>query len=152
MLNEPLSARHRLLAGSVLDERWVDEIDRFDGQPVLLVAEGLLPYFTEEQHKFIFGYLARRFPGQEMLFQTSAPSVVHGLAHSSDLSKLNTAAEMQWGFEESSQVSALDPRVHLVDEFPLIAGLERELPQELRQQLSAEQLRKAGKIVLVRFD
>jgi O-methyltransferase involved in polyketide biosynthesis len=151
-LDEPPSTRHRLLAGSVLDQRWVDEIDRFADQPVLLVAEGLLPYFTEEQHKLIFGYLARRFPGQEMLFQTSAPSLIHGLAPSSDLSKLNTTAELQWGLEESSEVSALDPRVQLVDEFPLIAGLERALPQELRQRLSAEQLRKAAKIVHVRFD
>jgi O-methyltransferase involved in polyketide biosynthesis len=151
-LDEPPSARHRLLAGSVLDESWVDEINPSAARPVLLVAEGLLPYFTEEQHKFIFGYLARRFPGQQMLFQTSSPSLIHRLAPSSDLSRLNTTAELQWGLEESAQVSALDSRVHLVEEFPLIAGLERELPEEFRRGLSAEQLRKAAKIVHVRFD
>ena len=153
-LDEPPTARHRLLAGSVLDERWVEEIAPWAGQPTLLVAEGLLSYFTEEQHKFIFGYLARGFRGQEMLFQTSAPSVARGLAPSSDLSKLKTAAavQWQWGLEEGSQVSALDPRVRFVDEFPLLAGLEHVLAPELRQQLSTEQIRKAAKIVHVRFD
>jgi O-methyltransferase involved in polyketide biosynthesis len=153
-LDEPPCARHLLLAGSILEERWVDEIDPYAGKPILLVAEGLFSYFTEEQHQFIFGYLARRFPGQEMLFQTSAPSVARGLAPSSDLSKLRTAAavQWQWGLEESSQVSALEPRVRFVDEFPLLLGLERELSQELRQPLSAEQLRKAAKIVHVMFD
>lgn len=150
-LGEPSSPRHRLQAGSVLDEGWVDEVCQYGSRPVMLVAEGLLPYFTEEQHKLIFGYLARRFPGQQMLFQTSAPSVVGGMVQSSDLSKLRTAAELRWGLEDSAQVSALDPRVHLVDEFSLVAGHEHELPQEL-QRLSAERLRKAAKIVHVRFD
>jgi len=42
--------------------------------------------------------------------------------------------------------------VHLVDEFPLLAGWEHELPQELRSSLSAAQLRKLAKIVHARFD
>jgi hypothetical protein len=73
------------------------------------------------------------------------------MVQSPDLSKLRTAPELRWGLEDSAQVSALHPRVDLVDEFSLVAGHERELPQEL-QPLSAERLRKAAKIVHVRFD
>jgi hypothetical protein len=72
------------------------------------------------------------------------------MVQSSDLSKLRTAA-LRWGLEDSAQVSALDPGCNLVDEFSLVAGHEHELPQEL-QHLFAEQLRKAAKIVHVRFD
>jgi O-methyltransferase involved in polyketide biosynthesis len=157
-LGEALSRRHRMLAASVLSENWIDEIGDYSGKPVLLVAEGLFPYFSEEEHKRIFEYLARRFPGQQMLFQTSAPSIVHQLSKSSDLYKLNdlsklrTSAELKWGLEDSTQVSALDARVHFVDEFSLLAGHEHLLPLELKQRLSTEQLSKAGRIVRVRFD
>jgi hypothetical protein len=141
-----------LLARSVLDEAWTNDVRQFAGRPILFVAEGLLPYFTEAQHKLVFGYLAGHFPGQRMLFQTSAPSLTRELIPSSDLAKLRTSAELQWGLEDSAQISALDPRVHLLDDFPLLAGHEHELPQELRQRWSPEQLRRVATIVHVRFD
>jgi O-methyltransferase involved in polyketide biosynthesis len=156
-LGEPLSARHRMLAASVLEESWIDEIAEYRRASILLVAEGLFPYFTEEQHRFVFEYLARRFPGQQMLFHNMAPSFAHRLAQGSelstlcDLSRLRTAVELQWGLEEGAQVSQLDPRVHFVDEFSMLAGLEHQLP-ELTRRLSAGQLDKAGTIVHVRFD
>jgi O-methyltransferase involved in polyketide biosynthesis len=148
-LGEPQSPRYLLLARSVFDQAWADEVHRLAARPVLFVAEGLFPYFTEEQHKVIFGYLAGHFPSQQMLFQTNAPSMIRrlgGLVQSSDLSKL-----MRWGLEDSAEVSALDPRVHVVNDSPLLAGREHELPQALRQLLSPEQLRNVGKIIHVRF-
>lgn len=150
-LSEPQSPRHRLVAGSVLEEDWIDEIGPSDSRAVLLIAEGLLPYFTEEQHKHIFGYLARRFPGQQMLFHTSAP-FIRGFVQSSDLPKLKTTAAPAWGLEDSAQIETLEPRAHLLGEFPLLAGRESEFPPEIRQRLTAEQLRKAAKIVHVRFE
>jgi O-methyltransferase involved in polyketide biosynthesis len=151
-LGEPQSPRHLLIARSVFDEGWASDIRQFGGRPVLFVAEGLFPYFTEAQHKQIFGRLVEHFPGQQLLFHTSAPSLVRELAGSSDLSKLRTRVELQWGLEDSTQVSAIDPRVHFVDEFPLITGREHELPPELRQRFSPEQLVKLARIVHVRFD
>jgi O-methyltransferase involved in polyketide biosynthesis len=151
-LAEPSSARHRLLARSVLEKDWIEEIAPHAGRPVLLVAEGLFPYFTEQQHKLVLRYLATHFPGQQMLFQTSAPSVVRQLVHASDLVKLKTSAQLEWGLEEGAQVTALDPRVQFVAEFSLLQGREQELPPDLRQKLSPDQLRRAAKIVHVRFE
>ena len=122
------------------------------GRDVLLLAEGLFPYFTEEQHKMIFGYLVDHFPGQEMLFHTSAPSVIRGFVQYSDLSKPRTNAELQWGLEEGAEVSSLNPRVRFIREFSLLEGYEKLLPAEVLQKLSPEKLKKAAKIVQVRFD
>jgi O-methyltransferase involved in polyketide biosynthesis len=36
---------------------------RYTGARILLIAEGLLPNFTEEEHRRIFGYLAEHSPG-----------------------------------------------------------------------------------------
>jgi len=75
-LQEPQSERHQLVAASVLDEGWVRQVKLHARSRVLFVAEGLFPYFTEDEHRRIFGDLADGFPGQGMLFQTSAPSLI----------------------------------------------------------------------------
>ena len=130
---------------------------RAAGSHVLFVAEGLFPYFTEKEHKNVFTRLAKRFPGQEMLFQTFAPSLIEGLAQDPDLSKyshlakLNSNVEMRWGLEESGQVADLSPKVEFLREFPLFAGLYDGLPEPLRQKFSPAMAMKVGKIVHVRF-
>ena len=158
-LGEPKNPRHTLLAASVLDQDpWIPEVKRRARSHILFVAEGLLPYFTEDEHRTIFGMLTEHFPGHEMLFQTSAPSVIRGFLQHSDLKKLRTSAELRWGLEESADVRLLDPKVRFLAEFPLLTSLEG-LPQLVRQRLSSDpmlrlspdQIRKAAKIVHVRF-
>lgn len=154
-LHEPENKRHRMIAASVLDENWVVEIKRNAGQRILFVTEGLLPYFTEEEHRTIFTCLADNFPGAEMLFQTSAPSLTAGLVQYSALSKMDSKVELQWGLEDSRQVSALHPKVEFVREFPLLEKyLEThydELPEAFRQKFSPAAARQIAKIVHVRF-
>lgn len=151
-LREPANPRHVLLAASVLDDDWVAKVKRHGGEPILFVAEGLFPYFTEAQHKQVFAYLADNFSGRAMLFQTSAPSALQRFAQVSDLGKMRTNAALQWGLEEGSDVSALHPKVRFLVEFPLFEGLEDSVPEAMRQGLSPEMIRKAGKIVWVRFE
>lgn len=75
-LAEPGSKRHWMIAASILDDGWVAEIKRRARSRILFVAEGLFPYFTEEEHRKIFHCLAGNFPGQEMLFHTMASSLM----------------------------------------------------------------------------
>jgi O-methyltransferase involved in polyketide biosynthesis len=150
-LREPESKRHRMIAASVLDDDWVGEIKRYARSRVLFVAEGLLPYFTEEEHRKIFTCLAENFPGQEMLFHTMTPSLIQGLGQHSLVSKLDMKVEMQWGLEDSRQVSALNPRVEFVDESSLLEGCYDGLPESIRQKLSPSMAKQIAKIVHVRF-
>jgi O-methyltransferase involved in polyketide biosynthesis len=150
-LKEPANPRQILLAVSVFDkDSWIPQVKRRARSRVLFVAEGLFPYFTEAQHREIFGWLADNFSGQEMLFQTSAPSIVRAFVQHSHLTKLRTNAELQWGLEEGTQVSSLHPKVQFISEFPLLSEYE-DLPPQVRERLSPDQLAKAGKIVRVRF-
>jgi hypothetical protein len=50
--------------------------------------------------------------------------------------KLSMKVEMQWGLDDSKQVSALDPRVEFVDEFSLLDGRYDQFPEPIRQKLS----------------
>lgn len=150
-LHEPENKRHRMIAASVLDDDWVAEIKRHAGTRVLFVAEGLLPYFTEEEHSKIFTCLAENFPGQEMFFQTNAPSLIQGLVQYSALSKMGSKVELQWGLDDSKQVSALNPKVEFVEEFSLLAGCYDRLPEPIRRKLSPAMAEQIAKIVHVRF-
>ena len=150
-LHEPESKRHRMIAASVLDDDWVAEIKRYARSRVLFVAEGLLPYFTEEEHRKIFTCLAENFPGQEMLFQTNAPSLIQGFVQYSALSKMGSKVELQWGLEDSKQVSALNPKVEFVDEFSLLEEHYDQLPEPIRQKLSPAMAKKIARIVHVQF-
>jgi hypothetical protein len=71
LTSKPKSNRHRMIAASVLNDGWVVEIKRYARDRVF-VAEGLFPYFTEEEHRKIFTCRAENFPGQEMLVHTMA--------------------------------------------------------------------------------
>jgi methyltransferase (TIGR00027 family) len=152
-LHEPESKRHRMIAASVLDDGWVAEIKRHARSRILFVAEGLFMYFTEEEHRKVFTCLAENFPGQEMLFHTLAPSLIQELAQFRQtlVSKLSIKAEMEWGLDDSKQVSALNPKVEFVDEFPLLNVRYDQLPEPIRLKLSPAMVKQVMKIVHVRF-
>jgi O-methyltransferase involved in polyketide biosynthesis len=64
----PDAPRRRLLAGSALDERWMDEVDAARG--VLVTAQGLLMYLQPDDVHGLIGAIARRFRGGGLLFDT----------------------------------------------------------------------------------
>jgi O-methyltransferase involved in polyketide biosynthesis len=144
-LEEPANPRHALFDGSILDDGWLDEVRRYSPPAILFVAEGLLPYFDEAEHKRIFATLAENFPGEEIVFHTSAPSIIARFAGKSDLTKLRSNAEMRWGLEEGRDVERLDARVRYVGEHPLFTSAPASMPA------SADDLRRASKIVHARF-
>lgn len=151
-LGEPFNPRHVLLAASVLEEGWVAEVKARRRPRILFVAEGLFPYFTEAEHRAIFARLADNFPGQELLFQNSAASVLRAFAQLSDPGKLRPMTEMmQWGLENGADVAQLDPRGRFVAEYPLLEGREDLAPEAVRRQFPPDKIRKAVSIVHVSF-
>jgi hypothetical protein len=86
-----------------------------------------------------------------MLFHTIAPTLIQELTPHSLISKLNMKAEIQWGLDDSEQVSALHPKAEFVSEFSLLARGYDQLPESVRQKLSLAMAKRFAKIVLVRF-
>jgi O-methyltransferase involved in polyketide biosynthesis len=62
----PEPDRQRLCPFSVVDERWMDEVD--DSEGVLITAQGLFMYLEPEQVHRILTVCAERFPGGSLLF------------------------------------------------------------------------------------
>jgi O-methyltransferase involved in polyketide biosynthesis len=57
------TARRRMVAGSVLDERWLDNVAQFPG-PYFFVAEGVLVYLPEDQVSRPPAALRRQLPAR----------------------------------------------------------------------------------------
>ncbi len=64
----PDTDRRRTLTGSLLDERWMREVDVSDG--VLVLAQGVLMYVAWNRVRALVEACAERFPGAELVFDT----------------------------------------------------------------------------------
>lgn len=74
--------RYRMLAASILDRGWFEGIVPQNGQKVLLIAEGTLMYFPEEEVKTLFRDLVAKFPQSVFLFEVMG-SALGGKVHPS---------------------------------------------------------------------
>ena len=69
----PDGPRNRTLAGSAADAEWTARIDR--DRPVIITAQGLLPYFERTQvHRLVTAW-ARLLPGAWLLFDAVTPQL-----------------------------------------------------------------------------
>ncbi len=64
----PAHPRNRLLSGSALDRSWTEMLAT--GQPTLIVAQGLLMYFTREQVEALIALVSAQCPGATLIFDT----------------------------------------------------------------------------------
>ncbi|WP_214414145.1 class I SAM-dependent methyltransferase [Sphaerisporangium fuscum] len=70
----PERGRYRMIGASVTDDGWLREIPA--DRPVLIVAEGLLPYLSPGDARRLLRRLTDHFPSGELLFDGLAPWVV----------------------------------------------------------------------------
>jgi O-methyltransferase involved in polyketide biosynthesis len=61
--------RRQMLAASLLDEDWLAQAGALPG-PYFFVADGVLPYLTEEQVTGTLARIAARFPGSRLAFDS----------------------------------------------------------------------------------
>ena len=98
----PENDRYTLLARSVLDFEWCDEIPT--DRPVLIIAEGLLMYFEEEEVRRILTKLGERFPGAGMFFEAICPWMARHTDLHPDVKLTN--AKFKWGLATGRDLDA----------------------------------------------
>ena len=59
--------RYHLIASSVFDYAWMDQVAKVEKQPVLFMAEGVLMYMDGAKVKDLILTLQSRFPGSELV-------------------------------------------------------------------------------------
>ncbi len=69
-------SRYHVLATSVFDSGWFPAVERYTPGPFMFLAEGVFPYFEEQDVKALFLKLKDRFPGCEVVCDAHTPFVI----------------------------------------------------------------------------
>jgi O-methyltransferase involved in polyketide biosynthesis len=112
----PESESYRLIASSVTDLAWLEQVDPA-GRPVFVVAEGLLMYLTEAQVRALILALHSKFPGAGMVFDAFSLMTAKRIKHHPSLRK--TGASVYWGTDDPREIErwAPDGGIRLVEEW-----------------------------------
>lgn len=110
----PEQERVHRLAFSAFDEKWTAEVD-VKGRPVLIILEGLLMYFTEEEVRRLFEILKRNFPGGMVLAELM-PAMFVNRGNQHETVK-NTGVDFHWGVEDAREVERFCEGIALTDEW-----------------------------------
>lgn len=98
------SERVRFISKSVLDTAWTEQINISENSTVIIIAEGLLMYFTEEHVSQILTRLSRQFPGAHMFFD-----VVHSYFINKKIS-----STFLWGIDQAKDIEKLNSSIELI--------------------------------------
>ena len=104
------TARRNLITGSLLESDWMDEVATGDEAP-LIVAEGVLYFFTLQEIKELLVRLADRFPGSSIVFDAQSPLM---LRHSNSRHPLDHS-RLKFSVGRLSQLEALDSRFRVAE-------------------------------------
>lgn len=107
--------RYHLIACSALYPAWMEQVSAFKPRPFLFIAEGVLPYFEEEQVKWLVKTLQLKFPGADMVFDAHTPWVIWGENLQLKFSKIS--ARLKFGLKHGRDVETWSPGIKMLEEW-----------------------------------
>jgi len=107
--------RYHLISCSVLDPAWIEKVNALKLRPFLFIAEGVLPYFEEEQVKWLVKILQSTFPGADMVFDAHTPWVIWGDNLQLKFSKIS--ARLRFGLKHGRDVETWSPGIRILEEW-----------------------------------
>lgn len=107
----PETEREHMLGADILTDGWTEQIP---GSSVkIVIAEGILMYFSKEQTKSLLNNLTANFDRGFLLAELMHPKMMNEKMH--DTVK-RTNAKFGWGTTSGEEFCALDPRLALIRE------------------------------------
>ncbi|QQE10390.1 class I SAM-dependent methyltransferase [Planctomycetota bacterium] len=112
----PATERCENMVGSMLEKDWISRVLREEG-PWMIVIEGVLPYFEEEQVKCLFKMLCDYFGGGRLVFDTQTELyrrlIKPGkLVYAEDS---DSGLEFQWVVRDIHEIEKWDDRLELLE-------------------------------------
>jgi O-methyltransferase involved in polyketide biosynthesis len=139
----PHESRVRSHSGSALDLGWLDELD--PGTPVLVTAQGLLPYFERAQVHEVIAAVAERLPGSSLVFDVVPQRMLDLVRRTSGRERDQAVELWRWLFDldERAAIAKIPGVAKLRDLspplalglVPLVLRAVRCLPRRLRYAL-----------------
>ena len=107
------SERYQLIASSVTDLEWMDTVTS-GGQPLLVVAEGLLMYLDEADVRRLLLRLHESFPGCRLIADVFSKLAARSAANHPSLKQ--TGATLGWGIDDPRELESWAPGIRLLEE------------------------------------
>jgi len=112
------SNRYHLIASSILEPNWIEQINPDVNQPLFLVMEGVSMYLSEEENKALFSkiqtMLAPKFAPITMVFDVLSKQAAAKTKRHDTVSK--TTAEFKWGIDNSQELETWNLGINFKDE------------------------------------
>lgn len=109
---------------SAMDESYTDEIE-YNGEPVLVIIEGLTMYLSERDVKQIFDIIDRTFKKVSVFVETMSPFVVN---HIKEKSIEGSMAKFTWGVKNGIELNKVIPRFSSRKDVSLTEGMKEIIP------------------------
>ena len=105
---------YHLIASSVTDLSWLDAVPQ-QGQPVLVIAEGLMMYLAENNVKQLLLALQTAFPGCHLAFDAYSEMTARRAKNHPSLKK--TGAVLRWGIDDPQTMETWGEGIHFQEEW-----------------------------------
>lgn len=109
---------------SAMDESYTDEIE-YNGEPVLVIIEGLTMYLSERDVKQIFDIIDRTFKKVSVFVETMSPFMVN---HIKEKSIEGSMAKFTWGVKNGIELNKVIPRFSSRKDVSLTEGMKEIIP------------------------
>jgi len=140
-------AGYQMLGSSVTDPGWLEHVPR--DKPVMVVAEGLLEYLTDEEVKALLDTVTRSFPRGQVAFDVMSSSAIES---GRVLLKERTGAEHKWAVDDVRAVDRLDLQLRRISNVSLFTSRYMPLRHRLTFLLLGVNPRFRGLMRLLRYE
>jgi O-methyltransferase involved in polyketide biosynthesis len=114
----PEGSRQRAWAGSALDLDWAGQLD--PAAPVLVTAQGLLPYFQRSEVHELVAAIAGRLPGALLVFDAVPEKMLELVRRTSGPERDQAVELWSWSFSRQERAA--------ISEIPGVAGIADLVP------------------------
>jgi O-methyltransferase involved in polyketide biosynthesis len=104
--------RAKMIAGSASDPATLAQLP--DAEHVLIIAEGICMFLTEDEMRQLVLRLADRFPNCTLIYDAITPAMVSRAGRFESFRE--TSGQWRWGVWTGRELTAWDPRIEFVRE------------------------------------
>lgn len=107
------SEQYKMIGKSVNDLSWLDEID-IDAQSVLIVAEGLTMYLSEQELQQLLNGINNKFSNVNIVFDAYSQKAVKASKYKNPVNQMN--ANIKWGMDNPDEFIKLNENLEFIRE------------------------------------
>ncbi|EKF84748.1 class I SAM-dependent methyltransferase [Methanobacterium formicicum] len=108
---------YQMVESSLTELRWLEEIP--DNKPVMVVAEGVLEYLTEDEVKILLNRLTDHFSHGQIIFDVMNSFAIESSQKSL---KKTTGAEHKWAVDDIQKVDVMDSKLKRISSLSIMGS------------------------------